>query len=379
MRRVLLVTILTIGWSAPVQAEFQIGLDASERGATAVHEWKVRAEGAPEGRDIEAPRRAEEGSAEQRPSPVTMTARRDGSLRQSYKGFTLISLSPEPGAELDVTLVEPRQGLDNLRQALDLARGVSLFHARLETLKSNGAVYIVYDPHFPREQLHHGKFAVFLPRVPDSLKLDLIGKGQKDFLMIVGRHGIKWPTVELAYVLVHELVGHGTQHLRGRLQTLPLLALECEAWLYQEQAFQDFKIGKRSEWMVLLRKNLERVYCVGFKRYMRQHQPALVDLWNELDPDVPRLLTIYEHYVTFLHGLAEQYRLGYAYEQGADVAQDYARAARLNREPAKHGYVQAQKQPRRPVRQWPGRVARRRAGGKVVPQGRRTGLCPGAA
>jgi hypothetical protein len=92
----------------------------------------------------------------------------------------------------------PRQGLDNLRQALDLARGISLFRASLETLKRSGTIYIVYNPHFPREQLHHGKFAVFLPRVPDFLKRDLIGKDEKDFLMIVGRHGIKWPTVELA-------------------------------------------------------------------------------------------------------------------------------------------------------------------------------------
>jgi N-methylhydantoinase A/oxoprolinase/acetone carboxylase beta subunit len=111
LRRVILVTILTIGWSTPPWAEVQIGRGASERGATAtaVAERKVLAE----------------------------AARQGDSLKQSYKGFTLIALSPEPGAKLDVTLTtyrgrDPRDfalfvfGGNGGVHAVDLARALQV-------------------------------------------------------------------------------------------------------------------------------------------------------------------------------------------------------------------------------------------------------------
>ena len=46
IKRVILITILVIGWSAPAWADFQASLDAYECGdySTAVHEWKPLAE-----------------------------------------------------------------------------------------------------------------------------------------------------------------------------------------------------------------------------------------------------------------------------------------------------------------------------------------------
>jgi len=83
----------------------------------------------------------------------------------------------------------------------------------------------------------------------------------------VGRHGVKWPTNELAAVLANELVGHGMQHQRmGKMRPIDL---ECKAYLYEELANQDLGLNKRSSEMVRFRKGLETHWCADFKRYMR--------------------------------------------------------------------------------------------------------------
>ena len=92
------------------------------------------------------------------------------------------------------------------------------------------------------------------------------------------------------------------QYSRGRLIGLRELDAECEAWLYELNAYQDFKVDKFSREMIEFRQELEEFNCDDFKRYMRDHRPSEMKLWDDLDVDVPRLLDIFEDYVTARYG-----------------------------------------------------------------------------
>ena len=123
---------------------------------------------------------------------------------------------------------------------------------------------------------------------------------QKDdtrlFISVVGRHGIKHSTAELAGTIVHELAAHGIQHLQGRDKGRRRLDIECEAFLYQLGAFQDFEMDKFSRYMIIFRKQLRNFNCDDFRRYMQKHKPDYLGLWDQLNVDVPRLLDMFEEY-----------------------------------------------------------------------------------
>ena len=158
---------------------------------------------------------------------------------------------------------------------------------------------LIYDPNHPdpKTSIATVKVAAFLPHYRK-----FGGKGSKHYIAVVGRHGIKWPLRELAAVLVHELVGHGTQHLKGRFTTMRNVELDCEAWLYAELAYQDFRCDKSSREMIEFRQQLEGVgftpgNCTEFKRHMRKNNPDRMKLWESLNPNVPRLLAVFEDYL----------------------------------------------------------------------------------
>jgi hypothetical protein len=137
----------------------------------------------------------------------------------------MVLMTVEPGdiTDFDVNVMAEGAALKKLCTALDLIYNMSDFSRRkIEILKA------IFKPSYFRK--------------PGSK-----APPKKDFLIIVSRLGIQWPVRELAAVLVHELVGHGIQHLSDRLKTMRPMDLECEAWMYQERAHQDFKLVKRKK------------------------------------------------------------------------------------------------------------------------------------
>ena len=219
---------------------------------------------------------------------------------KEHKGISLLTLPPNPAITYDVDLVDPLPALDSLAAALDIIFKESPFSAgKIEALKKDGKVVIIYDPNHPdpKTSMASIKVAEFRPHYRD-----IGGKGSKNYIAVVGRHGIKWPVREMAAILVHELVGHGTQHLYDRLKTTRNVDLECEAWLYEELAYQDFRFDKFSRQMIEFRQQLEGVgfingYCTDFKRHMQKNDPDRVTLWESLNPDVPKLLAAFEDYL----------------------------------------------------------------------------------
>ena len=208
-------------------------------------------------------------------------------------GIELYAARAPAGATFDVPIVHPADGLARLRKAVDTLVGGSPFAAQaIAKLKTAGRVVVVYDPAFPKERVTAFEVAAFFPHFfrPDE-------GGGRDFLVVVSRHGIKWPTRELAAVLAHELAGHGMQRLRGGFYTMREVDRECEARLYQEQAFQDLGVGKGSSIMVRFRRSLESEYCADFRSFQQRRQPEALELWNTRNPNVPRLLASFRDYV----------------------------------------------------------------------------------
>lgn len=218
----------------------------------------------------------------------------DTRIEEVVDGVRFVALPKDPKRSYDTRLLKGADGLKKLKAALKRLTSKSPLSAKkLNVLKRSGTVTLVYLPgDAPKSAATGENVAVFLPKyIPGPLP-----RG-RSFQVIVGRHGVKWPTNELAAVLAHELVGHGIQHQRKRMAKMRPIDLECEAYLYEELANQDLGLDKRSSEMVRFRKGLETHWCADFKRYMRTKRKSELKLWDTLNPNVPRLLAIFEDYL----------------------------------------------------------------------------------
>ena len=215
-----------------------------------------------------------------------------GMAFSDYNGISLIGLAPPNGATFDVSIVAPAAALKILTKALTLIENESAFSkSQIQRLIKAGPVNIVYDPRYPNKMTNMAsvQVALFSPHHYKRAK-------KLNFLVIVSRHGIKWPIRELAAVMVHELVGHGIQHLNNRWGEMRLIDMECEAWLYEEMAYQSLKMDKFSSVMIEFKKQLEK-QCASFLRHLRKNDPKGAKLWEVLNPNVPELLKHFEPYL----------------------------------------------------------------------------------
>jgi len=268
-----------------------------------------------------------------------------------------------------VSIVPTQTGAKKLIDALELLYTQSPQSAAvIETLKKAGPVLIVYDPAYPPEGVHlvTTQIALFLPTFVENIDENATGK---QFTVLVGRDGIKWPLKELAAVLVHELMGHGKQHLEDRLDTMRPLDVECEAWLLEEVVYQDLKMDKLSRELVSFRQQLEQIHCSDFIRYMRKMKPEQAKLWDVPNLDVAKLLGIFDGYieeqkrrgiisnaqeaaehqkaeaiknVTRKNDPQELYEIGVLHMAGIGTTPDPAAAATWFRKAAKKGHTKAQ-------------------------------------
>lgn len=216
-------------------------------------------------------------------------------LRREHRGVELLAHNPTPGERFDTTLVSAQRGFTRLAAALDRLIEKSPRSAReLAQLQRTGRVTLHYNPTNLRNAQGDEAVAVFLP---DYIRATARPSRQKIYLVIVGRHGIKWPIDELAATLAHELLGHGRQHRRNRLTGIRRIDAECEANLYEEIANQDLGLDKFSHKMIAFRQAMEYRWCADFKAYMRTERPGEMFLWDQLNPDVTRLLAAFKMYL----------------------------------------------------------------------------------
>lgn len=213
----------------------------------------------------------------------------------SHRGVKISGVPKAADANFDIDITAAADGANLVRDALDILYEGSEFNAQaIDRLKATGNVVIIYDPAFPPSELNKVTIAAFLP---DFYKA---GSTAQDFVAVVGRFGAKWQARDLAPVLAHELTGHGVQHMRGRLEHVREVDLECEAYLYQEKAYQDLKISKQTAEMVAFRQTLERHWCADFRTWQKKSRPKNVANWDKLNPDVPKILEDYLVYIDTL-------------------------------------------------------------------------------
>lgn len=215
---------------------------------------------------------------------------------RTVDGIHLIALAAERDAPFDVSVPSSTEGLDRIEAALRLIDGKSPSNAAIiRRLKAAGAVTLIYYPNNFRDRyrLNTQTVALFMP---EFLKQRGIGDERTAFPVVINQFGVKWPAAELAAIIAHELAGHGLQHLENRIASGRLLDLECEASLYQEQAYQDLGVPKKARSVVLFRRQMEYRYCADFRSYMQTRAPRELALWDTLNPDVSALLAMFGDY-----------------------------------------------------------------------------------
>jgi TPR repeat protein len=244
-----------------------------------------------------------------------------------HAGIELYTSPPKPGVKYDEDVTPSGPALKKIKAAIDLIYSKSSYSAsKIDFLKKQGRVVMVYDPHLPDPDQASGGMllAIFVP----SYLRDGGTKGsgsKKDFVVAVSRIGILWDLDFLASVIVHELVGHGVQHQRGRIDTMRELDIECEAWLYQERSLQDFGFDKFSKTMGQFRTQLEDRECSEFRRHQAVKYPAAYKLWDETNPDVPRLLASFDKYLGDIRGTTTKAAIKYREsERDANLAKIFA-------------------------------------------------------
>lgn len=185
-----------------------------------------------------------------------------------YDGMTIQTLVPDPDRTFGVSIMAGSRAVEKIKSALDLIRKKSPTHSTiLDRLSARGDIYLVYNPNYPSraQDLAQVRVALFIPFYPTGK-----GPGDRRHLpVVISRHGIKWPTAELAAVIVHELAGHGAQYLAGLTDTVRTSELECQAYLHQELAHQAFGMDKKAPGMIRFRQQLSGVgakngYCTPF-------------------------------------------------------------------------------------------------------------------
>lgn len=223
-------------------------------------------------------------------------ARAGTAAERAVDGIRLVALTPSRDAPFDISVLSPAEGLDRIAAALRLILKRSPANAAaIRRLKADGKVTLVYYPnHFrDRIRLNTQTVALFLP---GFLKDRGLGADGRDYAVVINQFGVKWPSPELAAVIAHELAGHGLQQLEGRIASGRLLDLECEASLYQEQAYQDLGVAKKARTVVLFRRQMEFRYCADFRSFMKARAPKSLPLWDSLNPEVPTLLSLFRDY-----------------------------------------------------------------------------------
>ena len=213
----------------------------------------------------------------------------------SQFGITIASIPAKKVETLDISVTDPETGNKKIKDAIELIFEKSPFNTRIiGRLSEFGKIFVIYDPSFPKKQLASQKIAAFFPDFYQH-EGDI-----KQFRVVVGRYGIKWPLERLAAVLVHELAGHGLQHLRKRTLSDRKIDRECEALIYEEKAYQDFKTLRNTPERRNFLNDMRFRWCADFNWYLTKNKVNTDQAWGYGRPDVTKLLGLFEKYIDYL-------------------------------------------------------------------------------
>lgn len=224
------------------------------------------------------------------PSPGN--ARSEEPISQTRHGVTLFAVEPEAKRIDGVKTLPAKEALAVVRRAFDLMHDASpMFRDRVARLRKAGNVYVGYDAAVQPPSRSSNVLAVYLPYLFDP------SEDRYDFIVALSRTGIHWEPEVQAALLAHELAGHAMQDKEGRMESMRLLDLECEAYLVQEQARQDLGVDKTSDESILFRQQTDGHWCDDFREWTLANATSTATEWDTLNPDIPTLLKLYPRYL----------------------------------------------------------------------------------
>lgn len=133
-----------------------------------------------------------------------------------HDGITLLYVREENPSLAHLDALEPADAFERITEALILIKQRSRRHyAAIKAL--DGAVYIRYLPYGFSGDYASSSLALFRQGTGVG---ELDAASDRNYVAVLGRYVVQWPTAELAGIIVHELVGHGTQAKEGSLRTM---------------------------------------------------------------------------------------------------------------------------------------------------------------
>ena len=132
-------------------------------------------------------------------------------LLSVHDGITLLYVRAENPSLAPLDALEPADAFERITEALILIKKRSRRHyAAIKAL--DGAVYIRYQPYGFTGDYASSSLALF--RQGTGIR-ELDAASDRNYVAVLGRYVVQWPAAELAGIIVHELVGHGTQARRA--------------------------------------------------------------------------------------------------------------------------------------------------------------------
>ena len=228
-------------------------------------------------------------------SLVSAQTVQSGPLKTLHHGTIIVGIPKKLNTKYDVEVLPVDIGIKNIKEALNLIFSKSHFNALwIKHLLTHGKIIIIYDSSFPAPKLASQIIAGFFPDFYQH-------KGTlKQFSVVIGRYGIKWDPKNLAAVIVHELVGHGLQHLRGRTKFDRKIDRECEALIYEEKARQDLNVQRNPQKRARFLRDMRFKWCADFNYFLSRKKINTDEVWGFGRPNIIYLLKHFNVYIEHL-------------------------------------------------------------------------------
>ena len=228
-------------------------------------------------------------------NPNKLSSSENIDFKLEHKGIMILGISKSKQKSSPSKKLPPKLGAQKIKRAIDVIFSKSPFNSKwIKHLQSFGKIIIVYNPAFPRPRLASQIIAAFFPDFYQH------SGNIKQWSVVIGHYGINWPEEKLAAVIVHELVGHGLQHLRGRSFYDRKIDRECEALIYEEKAYQDFNTPRDTPTQLRFIKDMRQKWCSDFNRFLYTNNINTDQVWGFGRPNIPYLLEHFEKYIKHL-------------------------------------------------------------------------------
>ncbi len=189
----------------------------------------------------------------------------------------------------------PAEAVDRLVKAYQLLLAKSpASRAGIRRLQLAGTVVILFSPNGLAEVPVGSTVARLTRNLFRDMGNAALASAGEAFVLVLGRQPISWDKTQLAPLIAGELLGRGSLLMAGLNPPFEDPDTRCLSGLHREQAAKDLGTSQLDRLAVILRRQLQQSDCLDFRAYLRRIAPAAEAEWDELNPNVARLLTHFE-------------------------------------------------------------------------------------